>query len=301
MVNTDSLLKQFKNAGLELKILSKPIGRGRGIEHIFQMDIGRKVNGNRRNEWFEIYPGNLKNTVQVLNIDKKSKQLTLLVKEDAREFMVEERKSSWSKDRRRKQLKDSNARFRETKTHFIIFEKTPAATRHFLLGLDERQLFVAQLTKGATTVDAARKLLGSTVQFHEGKRKMTPNRQGEWFFVKATRLQEQTIEEMINKNQAWIQTKANIGEVHGGRRGGNPHVADEIVVIPAGDARQGATRRDGRLVVGKFPVRERGVFVRGKIRHVDHKTVKYSRWYEVILNNEGATSSGQASGISWID
>jgi hypothetical protein len=43
------------------------------------------------------------------------------------------------------------------------------------------------------------------------------------------------------------------------------------------------------------------VFVRGSIRHKDHKTVRFSQWREVIANNEGDTARATASGVFWVD
>ncbi len=301
-----NLVDHFKKVGLKLRILTKPIQLGRGMVDIFQMDIGRKVKGTRREEWFEIYTGHEDNRIEVLNVDKKSMQLVLFVHEPPREFEVSHPiPPSW-KNNIHENLKKIAAKrdvikIRKIRDTYLITHVTPSDKRHFLLGLDERQLFVAQLSKAVTTVDAARKSLGSTIQFHEGKRKMTP-RQGEWFFIKTTAEQEELIENMLSLNQTFIQKKKSIGDVHRGRQGGNPHVADEIVVIPESEVSgAGVTRRDGKSVIGNFPVRMRQVFVRGKIRHIDHKTIKYKHWYEVVLNNEGGTSNGSSSGISWID
>ena len=292
-----NLVEKFARAGLKLVLKDKSlgrVGRGRGVSEIVQIDIGRNVRGTRRDEWFEIFPGHPSNRIEVLNVDLKSNQLVLFVEEPARTFEVE--RNTWSlKAARRleKQLKDSRTKYRKVKNTFYIEEKTSGDKRHFLMGVDERQLFIAQLRDPVSTVDAARRSLGSTVQFHEGKRKMTPGRQGEWFFVKATRQQEEEIERLISRNQTVIQLKKSIGEIHGGRRGGNPHTADEIVVVHGSQM----SRPEGT----NFPIRGRQVFIRGCVRHVDHKTVKYSRWHEVIANHEGATSSGSASGITWID
>jgi len=67
-----ALVENFKNIGLTLKLLDKPIRRGRrGTEEIFQMDIERKVEGTRRTEWFTIYPGHEDNVIHIIDIDQK--------------------------------------------------------------------------------------------------------------------------------------------------------------------------------------------------------------------------------------
>jgi len=302
----EALVKQFKKVGLVLKITNEPIGFTSNDE-IFQMDVGRKVVGTRRTEWFEIWPGNDDNIIQVLDVDHKLNQILLLVHEPEREFETEEKKQtgSWvtKPADRRKQFEEDRSiiRFRETKTHFIVTEKSSSVVRHFLMGVDERQLFVAQLIGGTTNINEARKQLGSSVKFHEGVRKMSPKRQGEWFFLKATMEQEDIINLFIEKNKVWVVKKANIGQ-YAGRVGGNPHVADELVLITNDKAtieRLGWSKgRRKRHPKGNLPISYNQVYVRGKIRHIDHKTLKYTHWYQVVLNNEGSTASATQT---WID
>ena len=271
------------------------------------MDIKRKTIGTRRFEWFEIYPGHTSNVIQVLDVDNKLNQILLLVKEAAREFETEERKS-WSKDRvdaRRQEFVRRRMSFTETEKSFIVKNKTLAGNRHFLMGVDERQLFVAQLKDGVTNIIEARKQLGNTVRFHEGVRKMTPSRQGEWFFVRATEEQEKVLALLLNKKRIFILEKESIGK-HAGRPRGNPHVADELVVLPAKESiiveaqssKWAKENKDLTKVKAIYPIRQKEVFVRGCVRHRDHKTIKYTHWHQVILNNEGATASATQS---WID
>jgi len=306
----EALVKSFKKVGLELKITNEPIGRTTN-DDIFQMDVGRKVVGTRRTEWFEIWPGHDDNKIQILDIDHSLNQILLLVHEPERVFETEElKRKGWKKslddmaDERRYRLNELGLDFRETKTKFIIIEKTTSVVRHFLMGVDERQLFVAQLVGGTANINEARKQLGSTVKFHEGVRKMSPKRQGEWFFLRATMDQEEHIKLLLEKNKIWVEKKASIGQ-YAGRNSGNPHTADELVVIP-NDPRMSPERvkeskwKRGKtpIVRGAYPTRSREVYVRGKIRHIDHKTLKYTHWYQVILNNEGATESATQT---WID
>jgi hypothetical protein len=82
-----------------------------------------------------------------------------------------------------------------------------------------------------------------------------------------------------------IQRKVAIGNAMG-QRGGNPHTADELVKISAPKLDHG------------FTVNQReDIFVRGKVRHKDHKTVAFKQWRKVIRNAELAPTSG----INWID
>jgi len=301
----NNLVKKFSDAGLLLKLLDTPIV-GSNATEIVQINIGRKVKGSVRDEWFEIFPGHKENRIEVLNVDKKIKQLVLFVHEPIREFETNFSKRPKTKGydtNLRDGFKRRKQKFHENETEFIVTEKTDGNKRHFLMGVDERQLFIAQLRDAVSTVTAARNSLGATVEFHEGKRKMTPGRQGEWFFVKTSSAQEEHIEDYIAANRTFIQYKKNIGEVHGSRSGGNPHIADEIVVIPRSQNTEAKFRkRNGKLITeGMFPIRSRTVFIRGCIRHIDHKTIKYTHWHEVIGNREGATDGGNSSGVSWID
>lgn len=306
------LVKQFKSVGLTLKLLDKPISGGgfntrNVIKDIFQMDIGRKIRGTKRTEWFEIYPGHIDNTVQIIDIDTKLNQILLLVQEPVRVFETEVKKDRHVDriNKRRIRLHEQNINFRENKTHFIIINKTTAAKRHFLMGVDERQLFVAQLKQGVANIVEAKKQLGSSIMFHESVRTMSPGRQGEWFFLKATKVQEEIIELLLEKKATYILTKENIGK-HAGKPQGNSHIADELVIIPnnpeiikrAQSSKYARKNKDLSRVEPIYPIRKKEVFVRGCIKHVDHKTITYKKWYQVILNNEGNTRSATQT---WID
>jgi len=242
MYSKELLKKRFADAGLELQLLPVPIGRG-DVKEIFQMTIGR--NNRRKNspESFRIWPGHKNNRVEVLSVEPKLRQLTLLVHEPARTFTTRD----W--------------RGNET-TH-----TTPGNKRHLLCGFDERNLFIAQLPNSATTVqDAHASLKSESVADAEKKRSGRTVRQGEWFFVETT-LEEREAIERDSKNN--IHKKVRIGA------GGKPHVADEMV----------------RLFGGT-------VYIRGKVRHPDHKTVHFSHWRRVIRNTE---LDARPAGVAWVD
>ena len=172
--------------------------------------------------------------------------------------------------------------------------RTSSQKRHFLCGLDERQLFIAQLPKAVSTVRDAHACLKRTeLVLAEGKG-IKATRQGEWFLVEATKEELDLIDLGLKKNLLVIEHSVPIGPFTvGGLRGsgrvrqglGNPHTADELLVLP------------GHPLAHGFAVRSREVFVRGRIRHVDHGTVAFSQWRKVIRNNE----PGQAVGVGWVD
>jgi len=294
-----NLVKSFEKAGLRLELLKEPIRTGTGMADIVQLDVGRDLRGSGRTEWFRLWPGHKDNVIQVRDADKKNKQLVLLVNEPEREF--EDRipiRKSWRKgggteptrDQVKAQLRGRERILHRTKKEWVIIRRTDGNTRYFLMGVDERQLFIAQLAEPCTTVDQAHRSLGRTVLTADGTRKGSAlDRQGEWFFWETRQQTRDAIDELVAKNKLAVHRGVAIGRF-AGRGGGNPHIADELIVTPPLD----------KLNHG-FGVRPRSVYVRGKIRHVDHKTIKFSHWREVVANNEGATAQATAAGVFWVD
>jgi len=291
------LEEKFRKAGVDLIVLKHPIRKGRGMEDIFQIDIQRNVRGLIRREAFRIYPGHSDNLVQVRGVDAKLKQLVLFVREPVREFdnvikltprNTFQRVKDEALARRPRPVKI----FRSGDEAHVIM-RTTEGNRYFLMGVDERQLFIAQLTASANTVDEARKLLGKTVQFADGKRKGSSlDRQGEWFFLETDEVTKQKVENLLRQTRLAIHRKASIGRLF--NRVGTPHIADELVLLPGTLQQVGADP--------KKLLRNR-VFVRGSIRHKDHKTVRFSNWREVIANNEVAAVGqfSSPSGVFWVD
>jgi hypothetical protein len=282
------LTNRFAEAGLKLELTSGPIA-GSMNGDIVQIDIQRKVKTNIRSEYFRIWGGHQDNRIEVLGIDRQLCQLILMVHEPTRVFTVEIRKSRINTKQPEGKL------LRETKTHWIFEQKTSNRKRHFLCGVDERQLFLCQLLKACSTVrDAHASLKSPTVVTAEGRHQRT-TRQGEWFFLMPTDEELAAIEESIKTNKLKVERKCPIGPMTAGpprgnkvRQGaGNPHTADELVVLPGTPLKHG------------WAVRAREVFVRGKVRHVDHATVSFGTWRKVIRNAEA--NEGRMDGVSWID
>jgi hypothetical protein len=73
-----------------------------------------------------------------------------------------------------------------------------------------------------------------------------------------------------------IERKTRIGLTANDRHrgsGGTPHIAAELVSCPG------------------------AVYVRGKIRHPDHKTICFQDWMRVVRNSEAA----RPAGMTWVD
>ena len=256
MYDKGNLVKKFAEAGLTLEFGLV----NRSNREIFGVKVDRKVGGNLRDEWFVMQPGHESNTIRVIDVNKKYHQVLIQVKEEKREFFTVGYKGKKQR------------------------HTTSASTRKFLLGLDERQLFMCQVNSRSRTVDHAHELLKApNLVTAEGKVGRA-TRQGEWFFIKPTDWEQKEIEKAIAKHL--IMKKIPIGADSSGRGvSGNPHTADETLFIKGKPLKHG------------WPVRDREIFVRGKIRHKDHKTIEFKSWRKVLRNTE----SRESQVGTWID
>ncbi len=82
LFNFEGLAKRFAEAGLNLKLLKKPISGLIGAGGVVQIDIRREVKKGSpfRGEHFVIYPGAPENVIQVRAVDKEYGQVVLMVK-----------------------------------------------------------------------------------------------------------------------------------------------------------------------------------------------------------------------------
>ena len=262
MYSKEGLQKGFERAGLHLEFEKET----RFNKDIFACRVTRDLKGVYRHEYFVMQPGHETNTIMVLDSNKEFGQVLILVKEEARTWKEKER-----------------IHWRSRKTRWVE-RKASAARRKFLLGMDERQLFMCQVNPTATTVKQAHDLLKSpTVYTAEGKVGRA-TRQGEWFFVKTTDVERKVIEDGLKNLTVILRKKARIGN-----RGGKPHMADELINMPG-----------PRLEHG-FAVRGNEQYIRGKVRHPDHKTVEFKQWVKVFRNTETREGVRNGMGGTWID
>ena len=304
----EHLVRRFADAGLTLALHNRPIAAGlggRGARDIVQIDIARRTNGSRRYEWFRIYPGAEENRIEVVGTDKHFGQVVVMIHEPVREFFepvpawnirdIDLTQPGWGPEVARK-LSVREQDVVVSRGNVAVRRRTPGNKRHLLAGLDERQLFLAQLPRGVSTVREAHLTLKSGPVFLAEGQGVDSVRQGEWFFLEATKEETARIEDGLQKNLLIMERNVPIGpftdaSVRGGRRirqfRGNPHTADELVVLPGIP-----------VATNGFPVRGREVFIRGRVRHIDHATVSFSGWRKVIRNAEA--NAGQAFG-GWVD
>jgi hypothetical protein len=314
------LVRAFTGADLKAEVHDTAFVRSvRGGVPVFQMDIRNK----NRQDYFRIFPAEAETFVQ--NADKNLGQVVLFCQEPERKF-TERRYVGKHEDRPLAGLGPRSRIIARDGSYAWIERTTPAEKRHFLMGHDERpvEYFIAQLSRGVSTVKQAHELLKAPeVKGYKGK----VVRQGEWFFLEVTKEEGAAIERELKSKLANYGRTSNIapayfGGVVGSRVfGGNPHMADEVIVIPKRlvDVAEVVTgvgkpweRHDGPFPssnrnlsggVVRDPREMRVTFIRGKVRHPEHDTVEFKQWVKVVRNTEQVDSRGLAAmhGVGWVD
>jgi hypothetical protein len=183
--------------------------------------------------------------------------------------------------------------------HLLLLSRQGKEKHRFLLGHDERHWFVAGIpesTPVSRVRDAKYALKPDAVQnIEHGLRTKDRDRrvngvrvrQGEWFFLPASGVQVEKL--LVLPNEPIVRS-----------RGGKPHVCEELyrfggeTVYVSPGASNGLTEEQYRAL----PDQERSrwnwrvmrrnprVYVRGRVRHPDHKTVVLDGWHEVLSNTE---------------
>lgn len=183
--------------------------------------------------------------------------------------------------------------------HLLLYARDG---QRFLCGHDERHWFVAAVESRVSTVRAAKQAL-QPVQVRSGAMWFAPSvtenrknvvfkRQGEWFFVPEARefcVHEHLIlrDEPLRRN---ARSKPHIcEELH--RHGGRP------VYEFRGEIWEKERFEEMRRNAPAFGRDARAwqadpdVYVRGRVRHADHKTITLEGWHRVYINGEMSTSS----------
>lgn len=287
-MDIQNLIERFADAGIDLERAAEPIARGANAEDIFQMDIRRKRPRDAHSEYFVAWPGHAENLVVVQGVDRSELQLVLMVREPRRAFWerVPATAMRFAQKRRGAAWREAIAEQARVEVDDIVVShgdafvrrSTPDRKRHFLAGRDERQLFMCQLPRACTTVRQAHEVLRAPAATESRSAIERPIRQGEWFFLSLETVERDELERLLAGGRVILRRKASIGAFI--PRAGKPHVADELVAIP----------RDGTL----------HVYVRGAVRHVDHKTIWIEPWRRVVRNRE--VDEGRSPfGGTWID
>lgn len=200
--------------------------------------------------------------------------------------------------------------------HLVLLARVPErpgrdTKSRFLLGHDERHWFVAAIPEKTpvSTVAAAKQALKpeAVILRENGVRTRVRNRrinkarirQGEWFFVPAADVRVDR--KRIFKNEPLR------------RGGGKPHVCQELyreggeTVYVNRQHPNGLTQAEFSRLSEKVRtqpgwskmVRNPRAFVRGTVRHSDHKTIVLEGWHEVFMNTE--TRAAAMQNVAFLD
>jgi len=210
--------------------------------------------------------------------------------------------------------------------HLLLNAKIPNENIHFkpemvkaLCGHDERHWFSSQVDISAVNVKQAKDTLkpAEVIQAQKKAGVKTKNwnkrknkgfiRQGEWFFIPTDH--DDPDSDLILKNEPLILT---------GRRGGKPHIAqfayrfggttvyvvndrwgkiyDSVPRDKQQEIQRGMTEKERNKLFQTYPktrelkwtpmAKDMTLYVKGTIRHPDHKTLKLKRWHKVVVNGE---------------
>ncbi len=194
--------------------------------------------------------------------------------------------------------------------HLLLLVREGGDKRKFLCGHDERHWFVAAIPESAPvgTVQQAKEALKPAdvlaAQVREGLRAEARNRrknaayrrQGEWFFLPVKDMQ-------VNERLVLRHEPLSRGN------GSKPHWVDfcyrtggESVYVCRRHP-GGVTENEYRRILTANPRasswgwqsmrRNMGVYVRGRVRHADHRTIVLHGWHRVLMNTENQAQSMQ--------
>lgn len=200
--------------------------------------------------------------------------------------------------------------------HLLLMSVQDDGRHKFLCGHDERHWFVAAVPEKATVSSVQTAFVAlkpAAVRQREDRLHVKPRkrnrrrnaafvRQGEWFFV--------PVPTGFQIDQRWLLRNEPIA-----RGGGKPHRCEELVrqggelVYVSQQHRQGLTEIEYSRLISRNPKlrnlrwvaqrRNPQVFVRGKVRHADHKTIILTGWHEVLMNTE--TQAAAMRHVAFID
>jgi hypothetical protein len=273
------LKKSFADVPVGLKLLDGPINPTDPA--IVQINIHRS---RRFGEYFQIWPGDHHNELEVLASDLSFTQLVLRVKEPRRRFVQIIRKAWWtSLEAVEARARSSGGRIlQETRHDWRLEMWTPAVDRRYLCGKDDLHLFIAQVEQGDTVPEAHESLMPDEVRRAEAPSPGRVHRQGEWFLLPPSGEELEHLLAQLKDRPRALKLAAPIGN------GGTPHVADSVATV---DRRTRTQHREYRL---------REVYARGAVVHPEHRPLWLKDWRKVVRNREmGGT--GDALRVPWID
>lgn len=267
-------VRTFRDAGLGIKILGGPIQPA--SPGIFQLDIHR----SRTGEYFRIWAGAKDTEFAIVDRDRDFRQVVLRVQEPRRGFVQVVPWTWGSREWMLRRLQAEGVRIlRESRRQFVVERWTSEVEHRYLCGFDEQRLFIAEIPRGGTVAEAHAALMPDEVRRGPGP---VP-RQGEWFFLPVQAQEGRDLEVYAESHRRSLRRQEPIAV------GSQPHVADQLLRV---DGRERADARWGREL-------ER--YVRGAVRHVDHRTVVLMGWHRVLRNRAVIPASGTDARLKWID
>jgi hypothetical protein len=260
-MNTKLLDIKFASMGARLKVADRPTRRSR-LTGILSLD----VQTDRKGEFFAIVqPAGNDAEVAVLDVRPADRHLLLLVRD--------------GKDKSK-----------------------------FLCGHDERHWFVAGIPETApvgTVRQAKEALKPAEVQTAQARHRLRAKarsrrknaayiRQGEWFFL--------PVADMA-LNEKFVLRDEPLSRGNGGK----PHWAEfcyrtggELVYV-CSRYPNGVPETQYKAILSGQPKAKRwnwrpmrrnaGVYVKGRIRHPDHKSIVLHQWHRVVMNTEGQSKA----------
>jgi hypothetical protein len=261
LMDTVLLNSKFTGIGARLKIADRPTRR-RNTAGVISLD----VQTDRKGEFFEIARRpDAEAEIAVLDVQRADLHLLLLVREgkDKSKFLCGHDERHW----------------------FVagIPESAPVGTvRQAKEALKPAEIRLAQALKGLRASARSRRKNAAYV------------RQGEWFFLPVADLAVE--DRLVLRNEPL--TRGN---------GGKPHWAEfcyrtggETVYVHS-HYPYGISEADYRRLIADHPEikrwrwrvmrRNAGVYVRGRIRHADHKAVVLRGWHRVLMNTENQSKA----------
>jgi hypothetical protein len=256
-MNTKELLTKFARIGARVRVTDQSLNPRRNVTGVLRLD----VRSDRDGEYFEVAPpGDANPDVAVLDVQSEDRHLLLMVREggDKHKFLCGHDERHW----------------------FVaaIPEKAPVGTvRQAKEALKPAEVRVAQ----------ARSRLGGEAR--NRRKNAAFRRQGEWFFLPASQL-------LVDEGLVLRNEPLRRGN------GGKPHWCEFLyrtggeTVFVCSRHPNGVVASQYERILAKNPKakswnwqtmrRNPGVFVRGSVRHADHKTIVLHGWHRVAMNTE---------------
>jgi hypothetical protein len=256
-MDTSSLQTKFARMGARIKVADRPSRRRRVASGVISLDVGEDRDG----EYFEIVRSPLADPeLAVLDVEPGDRHLLLLVRDgrDKQKFLCGHDERHWF--------------------FVVIPESAPVGT--------VRQ---AKEALKPTEVQAAQSRQGLRAKARNRRKNTAYRRQGEWFFLPEHGMR---VDESLVLRDEPLR-RGSVGKPHWVERcyrtGG-----ENVYVCPRHP--NGVSANEHRLILTANPAakgwgwrlmrRNAGVFVRGRVRHADHKTIVLPGWHRVLLNTE---------------